>query len=428
MVGDGAAERVAHALEDTLRAAERAAAPLAPPLLDALFAGAELLERCIARAQAGAARPTSTSVLAELARGSALPPRRRATAADAPAVPRRSPAGRRAGARAVVHHFEFVPERGAHRARRRAWTRSARGCGSLGTLVDARPRMIEGGVAFDFRVSVPAGRAPDDAWAADGLRWSAAAAETHAPAPALAAEPAGDDARGTGHGEGGAPGTPVVGTTVTPPGTSAVRVDLARLDGVMRLVGDLVVSRSRLDDLLREAADGGAARVLDALEETNAAMERQLRRLRESVMRIRLVPSARCSSGCASRRATRSASPGSRSPSPSRGRPPRSTSSSSTACSSRCSISCATRSATASSARGTPRGRQVRRRPAHAAGARSGRPHPGRGRGRRRGDRRRRVATRARERGLLAPDETLTPDRLLTCSARRDSRRATRPT
>jgi two-component system chemotaxis sensor kinase CheA len=67
-------------------------------------------------------------------------------------------------------------------------------------------------------------------------------------------------------------------------------VDLARLDAVMRLVGDLVVSRSRLDDLLRSAGPGGADGVRDALEETNATMERQLRRLRESVMRIRLVP------------------------------------------------------------------------------------------------------------------------------------------
>jgi two-component system chemotaxis sensor kinase CheA len=69
-----------------------------------------------------------------------------------------------------------------------------------------------------------------------------------------------------------------------------VRVELGRLDDVMRLIGDMVVSRSRLDDLLRQAGTGAVAGVSDALEETNAAMERQLRRLRESVMRIRLVP------------------------------------------------------------------------------------------------------------------------------------------
>jgi two-component system chemotaxis sensor kinase CheA len=69
-----------------------------------------------------------------------------------------------------------------------------------------------------------------------------------------------------------------------------VRVDLTRLDDVMRLVADLVVSRSRLDDTLRNAARTDPSAMLDVLAETNAAMERQLRQLREGVMRIRLVP------------------------------------------------------------------------------------------------------------------------------------------
>ena len=45
-----------------------------------------------------------------------------------------------------------------------------------------------------------------------------------------------------------------------------------------------------LDDLLQRDAGTGANGVREALEETNALMERQLRRLREAVMRIRLVP------------------------------------------------------------------------------------------------------------------------------------------
>jgi two-component system chemotaxis sensor kinase CheA len=69
-----------------------------------------------------------------------------------------------------------------------------------------------------------------------------------------------------------------------------VRVDLTRLDELMRLVGELVVSRARLDDALRMAAVSGAGAAWDSLHETNAAMERQIRGLREGVMRIRLVP------------------------------------------------------------------------------------------------------------------------------------------
>lgn len=66
---------------------------------------------------------------------------------------------------------------------------------------------------------------------------------------------------------------------------SSVRVDVARLDEVMRLLGELVVSRSRLDQglrLLGPAADG--------LLESSGRFDRQLRDLREAVMRTRMVP------------------------------------------------------------------------------------------------------------------------------------------
>jgi two-component system chemotaxis sensor kinase CheA len=274
MVGDASAERVAHALEGSLRAAEQRATPLEPSFVDTLFAGVELLERCIAARRVGAPSPDADAVLAELARAIPAPLPSTAGAAGEPrrpAAPAWAPAARAVGAAdagGVVYHFEFVP----------SVTLTERGVGvdvvrtrlrSLGTLLDARPRMIDGGVAFDFWVEVPPGRAPDEAWSADGLRWTAAGIDAP-PAPADA--------------------TPGGAQPVAAPGASVVRVDLARLDGVMRLVGELVVSRSRLEELLRQAAADDGAGVRDALEETNAVMERQLRRLRESVMRIRLVP------------------------------------------------------------------------------------------------------------------------------------------
>jgi two-component system chemotaxis sensor kinase CheA len=190
----------------------------------------------------------------------------------------------------VIYHFEFVPsvaltQRGVGvdlvRTRLRA----------LGTLLDAKPRMVGSGVAFDFRVVVAPGHAPADAWAADGLRWTAAApAAPEPPAAPDVVSPSADAETGAPSGPRAQPDTVPGAPVIAPPGSSVVRVDLARLDAVMRLVGELVVSRSRLDDLLRQATPGDGAAIRDALEETNAAMERQLRRLRESVMRIRLVP------------------------------------------------------------------------------------------------------------------------------------------
>ena len=69
-----------------------------------------------------------------------------------------------------------------------------------------------------------------------------------------------------------------------------VRVDLTRLDDLMRMIGDLVVSRARLEDNLGRLPSGVPADQWRLLQETSQAMERQLRRLREGVMRVRMVP------------------------------------------------------------------------------------------------------------------------------------------
>ena len=306
MVGDPSAERLAHALEDSLRAAERVDGPLEASFVDALFSGVELLERCIAARRTSGASPDVGAVLAALGRVMPRGASADEPAAEAPRVPRvpsvptSTPVTVTGASRpeddaadGVVYRFEFVPsvaltQRGvgvdAVRTRLRAF----------GTLLDAKPRMVGGGVAFDFWVAVAADRAPDDAWADDGLRWTAATPSTpSAPTPAAAAPRPADSFAHPESGDPTGPGTQSDGLSEPPaalPGSSVVRVDLARIDGVMRLVGELVVSRSRLDDLLRQGRSNDAAEIRDALDETNAVMERQLRRLRESVTRIRLVP------------------------------------------------------------------------------------------------------------------------------------------
>jgi two-component system chemotaxis sensor kinase CheA len=69
-----------------------------------------------------------------------------------------------------------------------------------------------------------------------------------------------------------------------------VRVDLGRLDELMRMVGDLAISRARLEDNLGRLEETVPANQLRPLRETNQAMERHLRQLRQGVMRVRLVP------------------------------------------------------------------------------------------------------------------------------------------
>ncbi|HEX2779466.1 MAG TPA: chemotaxis protein CheA [Gemmatimonadaceae bacterium] len=275
MVGVVAAERLAHAMEEALRARMRPDAPVEATIVDTLFASVDLLERCILARRSQSAAPDIAPMLAKLG---AKAPAESAKPAPASATAREAAAAEEP--EGLVHHFEFAPTReltdrgigvDAIRARLR----------SLGTLLDAKPRVAAGSVIFDFWVSVEMGRAPDEQWRNDGLTWTAvpqpAPAETTSPAP-------GDAARAADSGAAAAL------QPVTTAGANVVRVDLGRLDGVMRLVGDLVISRSRLDDLLRHGGRDGGKAMRDALEETNTLMERQLRRLREAVMRIRLVP------------------------------------------------------------------------------------------------------------------------------------------
>ena len=276
MVGDTSAERVSHALEDALRGADRTGTGSTsdPAFLDLLFAGVDAIERCVAAHRAGEPSPDLDALLGSLGRVTGAP-------AEEPLAPASSPSDE---ARGVVYEFEFLPSaaltaRGvgvdAVRARLRA----------LGTLLDAKPRVVPGGVAFDFRVAVPVGVKPDDRWSDDGLRWTVAGtrigALTDDDARTATDEPSRADAiASAGYspfaGGGGA-------------SASVVRADLGRLDDVMRLVGDLVTCRSRLDEVVRQASAMDQSALLDELAEVNAGMERQLRQLREGVMRIRLV-------------------------------------------------------------------------------------------------------------------------------------------
>jgi two-component system chemotaxis sensor kinase CheA len=76
--------------------------------------------------------------------------------------------------------------------------------------------------------------------------------------------------------------------TVMP--SNVVRVDLARLDDLMRMLGELVISRARLEDQLTRLQNIVPTKHLRPIRETSQTLERQLRDLRQGVMRVRLVP------------------------------------------------------------------------------------------------------------------------------------------
>ncbi|MBE9145404.1 chemotaxis protein CheA, partial [Planktothrix mougeotii] len=74
------------------------------------------------------------------------------------------------------------------------------------------------------------------------------------------------------------------------PSSNVVRVDLPKLDDLMRMVGDLVMSRARLEDHFKSITSYLPSPQIRALQEINLMLERQLRDLRQGVMQVRLVP------------------------------------------------------------------------------------------------------------------------------------------
>jgi len=72
--------------------------------------------------------------------------------------------------------------------------------------------------------------------------------------------------------------------------TNLVRVNLGRLDELMQTVGELVITRARLDNGLGRVASSLPTAEWRNLQDTSLMLERQLRDLREGVMRVRLVP------------------------------------------------------------------------------------------------------------------------------------------
>jgi two-component system, chemotaxis family, sensor kinase CheA len=86
---------------------------------------------------------------------------------------------------------------------------------------------------------------------------------------------------------------PITATPATSQTTStSVRVDLVRLDQLMLLVGELVVTRARLEQNLKSIRTSLAPTQWRQLQEVNAGFGKQLRDLRNDVMRVRMVPIA----------------------------------------------------------------------------------------------------------------------------------------
>jgi two-component system, chemotaxis family, sensor kinase CheA len=282
IVGLKPAEALSHAAEDRLRDLSRGAAVLSADVVDLLMTVAHRLEQIVRAHRENEPLPGIDSVLTQVksvtaSRGEKVVERPASREISPSQVAADVEVARARGA--VVWLCTFVPSpeldaRGVNVNAVRARL------GKIGEILRGIPEVRPGGkIAFDFVVSLRETLSDLDAWEKDGVTFRPLENPTI-------------DSPASAHAE-----SPVVPTLesehnpfVAP--SHVVRVDLVRLDELMRITGELVVHRSRLEQQLSRTTRGEATLDVEELDEVNASFARSLRDLRESIMRVRLVPVA----------------------------------------------------------------------------------------------------------------------------------------
>ncbi len=252
MVGLSAAEQLAHHLESYLRELREGTVLLSDSGFQALVSGVALLESVINARRSDQPIPSIDETVERL---QTISPQSLPSKTETTTKPEVS------DSTATHWLIEFTPT--AELAERGINVNSVRSrLQEIGQLIQAKPVVRGAGeIAFEFIVATNVDKSVLEA---DGL--------TFKPVPVESAPRAKDI-------------QPVA--TIAP--ASVVRVDLDRLDELMRIIGELVISRTRLEDQLTELKRVTPPPLWRSLQETSLSMGRQLRDLRESVMRVRMV-------------------------------------------------------------------------------------------------------------------------------------------
>lgn len=170
----------------------------------------------------------------------------------------------------------------------------------IGTVIHAVPQIgSDGQISFKFLVATKEKEETLLALQDTGITCRRYEAENQAPVPSKPAEKTAELVPEHPQAHTPPPGTspsPTLDAPSPAPRTqptlssNVVRVDLGKLDELMRLVGELVISRARFQDVLKKLEPNLPPSEWEPLQQVNLVMERQLRDLREGVMRVRMVP------------------------------------------------------------------------------------------------------------------------------------------
>ncbi|HZA36092.1 MAG TPA: chemotaxis protein CheW, partial [Vicinamibacterales bacterium] len=263
------AELLAHEMESYLRALRGRETVLSQGGVDALIAGVDTLDAVIKARRNDEPIPSIASAIASIVAVV------RPVAADGEAA-----VGEGIGIANVDWVVTFVPSKELN-ARGMTVDAVRSRLRERGVILHASPKVLPTGIAFEFGFAGNLDQETLAAWVVDGLSASAAAATAGEPASSVLPV---DPESATGLNEAGGGMQASVSSL-----SHYVRVDLVKLDELMRMIGDLVISRARLEGTLAGLESSIPAVKWRAVHENSAAIERQLRSLREGVVRVRLV-------------------------------------------------------------------------------------------------------------------------------------------
>ncbi|MDB6055854.1 MAG: CheA signal transduction histidine kinase [Verrucomicrobiales bacterium] len=281
IVGLQEAESLAHATEDVLRGLKQGKIEVNQKLVDLLMSSTQFLEQSVLafRAQKPQSNPgplikdlsaLDASASTSHSAGKSVSKRRKADFEQVASVPREDIG-------LLKWKCTFIPskvldEKGIN------VTSVREKLSAIGEIVKATPQVRgEGLVAFEFILVTK--ETPSDVadWEASGIvtelmdqpRPDQAVSGSSAPSVAYEIEQ-----------------NPFIAPS------HVIRVDLKRLDELMRIVGEMVIQKSRSDQVLTLASRGRGTVEVSVLKESNLVLTRNLRDLRQALMKVRLVPVA----------------------------------------------------------------------------------------------------------------------------------------
>ena len=294
MVGLKEAETLAHHTEHYLKTLSLKQVPFTPEGMDALIQGTRILEAVIAARRENTHIPnieTAVQNLSELTKGvsgessETATPFPVETITDSVQIGKKTVDGTR-GWEIPIWRFLFTPTQDL----------SQKGINvncirdrleKIGELLQASPQANPNGkVSFEFLVATDQDETLFSAWSEEGLTFEPY--ENAVGAGSLEEAQVSEEEQANEPSAEIEPDEFTHMASVTP--SNVVRVDLTRLEALMEDMGDLVISRSRLENQISRLEKIVPSSELEMLQEVHRVMSRQLRDLREGVMRLRLVP------------------------------------------------------------------------------------------------------------------------------------------